>query len=211
MLGPKVVETEIARAVVDMLREWQWEVYQEVIGPYGRCDIVAKRGNILWGIEAKVNFGLTVLEQAAHWRGYVNYVSVAVKSAPGNFGREIARGMGIGIMSYGYEEIREVEKPHLMRRIHPLKLYEEQKTFCEAGSSCGGHWTDFKRTARNLTDAVNRKPGIQFNELIKNLDHHYSSFGTAKSCLRGFIGTVIPDIEIRMVENRLCVFPVAKH
>jgi hypothetical protein len=203
----KISETEIARAVVEMLREWGWEVYQEVVGPAGRCDIVGKRGNILWAIECKVNFGFAVLEQAYHWRGYANYVSVAVKSKPSRLGREIAGGMGIGVMSCGCEEIHEVEKPRLMRRIHPLKLYEEQKTFCEAGSSCGGHWTDFKRTVRALVAEVNKNPGIQFDTLVKSLDHHYSSFGSAKLCLRGFIGSVIPDIEARMVENRLCVFP----
>ena len=203
----RISETDLAKIVIELLSEWGWDVYQEVQGHGGICDIVGKRGNILWAIECKKSFGLAVIEQAHNWIKYAHYSSVAVpQTRDGYFAEQICREYGIGVFRIKGETPRETIRPKMHRAIIPLHLYEEQKTFCEAGSANGGHWTDFKRTVRNLVREVELHPGMEFNKAIKVIDHHYSSFGSAKSCLRGFIGTVIPELRVEIVNRKLCVF-----
>ena len=201
-------ETDLAKVVISHLEEQGWEIYQEVIGSGGVCDIVGKREKILWAIECKTSFGLSVIEQAYGWLRQSHYSSVAVPKLKysGGFGEHICRGLGIGVMRIKGDVLREVIRPKLHRNIYPITLCEEQKTFCEAGSANGGHWTDFRRTVRDLIWEVEKNPGMEFNKAIKQIDHHYSSFGSAKSCLRGFIGTVIPELRLEMVDGKLCVF-----
>jgi len=202
-------ETELAAMVVSSLSEWGWEVYQEVTGPFGRCDIVATRGPVVWAVECKTSFGLAVMEQAHNWTRYANYASVAVPIAPGRFGEKMCRSLGIGVLwaKVNQEEVLETVRPKFNRKTLKLKLFEEQKTFCPAGST-HGHWTPFKRTVRALVFEARKNPGIPFDKLIREIDHHYSSYSTAKSCLRGFIGTVIPELRTEIINRKLCVFPV---
>ena len=205
-------ETELAKLVVDALSTMGWEIYQEVEGPGGRCDIVAVRGKIQWAIECKLSLGLPVMGQAHNWIRYNrgHYVSVATPSYPSDSSmtHQMLKHYGIGALCVtGEEKVREIIKPRLNRKAKPFNLHEEQKTFCDAGSNQGGHWTPFKQTVKCLVAAVKTSPGIEFNELIKKLDHHYSSYSSAKSCLRGFIGTdVIPNLRVEMVGRKLCVF-----
>lgn len=201
-------ETELAALVCSALSEWKWDIYQEVIDSPGRCDIVAKRENILWAIECKLSFGLPVIAQAYRWMNRANYVSIAVKSSPGGgIGRKFCKDYGIGILA-GRHEIVEIVRPKLHRKIKPIKLVEEQKTWGQAGTNGGNYYTPFKSTVSKLVAAVKANPGIEFNQLIKMIDHHYRTFSTAKSCLRGFIDTeVIPGIEAKIVNKKLCVFP----
>jgi hypothetical protein len=214
----KATESDLAKTVITMLREQGWEIYQEVEGPGGRADIVAVRGKIQWAIECKMSFGLAVIEQAHNWTRHCHYSSIAVPRGPSWFGRDICKSFGIGILSahvwpehYDHVDVNELVRPKLNRKVCSLKLHEEQKTFCAAGGNRGGHWTPFKRTIRNLISRVHNEPGIEFEKLIKVLDHHYGSNASAKSCLRNFIGSdVIPELKIEMVGRKLCVFPADK-
>lgn len=219
-MKPKITEADLAKHVVAMLTEMGWEVYQEVEGPGGRCDIVAKRGQIQWAIECKLSFGFPVLEQAYNWigRNRAHYVSVATPSYVSDlsFPYKICKQYGIGILHVAggrrggsdIFEVREQLGPRLYRKAKGFKLYEEQKTFCEAGGNQGGHWTPFKQTVQSLVNTVKRQPGVEFRTLIKELKHHYSSNAAAASCLRGFIGSkVIPELKIVAVERRLHVYP----
>jgi hypothetical protein len=204
-------EAELATVIVDYLKEWHWEVYQEVEGAGGRCDIMAKRGKILWAVECKLSFGLPVLEQAINWCSQAHYVSVAVPSDPSWVGRDILKRFGIGCLCVSPHvdaTVQERVAPLLHRKIHPPRLYEEQKSHCAAGGNQGGHWSPFKMTVKNLVTAVRAKPGIEFKDLIVQLDHHYSSNASAKSSLLGFIcGKVIPELKTETVNGKLCVFP----
>lgn len=213
MKRPKFTEADLIRNMIPCLRDWGWEIYQEVEGPGGRADIVATQGAIRWAIEAKLSFGLPVIEQGNNWRGWAHYSSVVVPSTAGrsHFAREICRERGIGIMVMQMWEdgtLQESLKPKLNRRPGKLELHEEQKTFCEAGTNQGGHWTPFKRTCRNLVAAVHAKPGMEFKALVKALDHHYSSLSTARSCLLRFVQNgVIPGLRVEVVGGKLLVFP----
>lgn len=215
----KPTEQDLAKVLISDLSEWGWEIYQEVQGPGGRCDIVAVRGKMQWAIECKLTFGFSVIEQAYNWKRYNrgHYVSIAVpyRSLPGTsqLAYDLLKRAGIGLLGvrcFGSKEEGETSEslsPRLNRHAKGFTLYEEQKTFCEAGGNQGGHWTPFKSTVRALVNAVRKKPGIEFNDLIKTLDHHYSSLSTAKSCLRKYIGrSVIPELRCELVGRKLCVF-----
>ena len=210
----KLSEKDIAKPIINMLKDWQWEVYQEV-NYHGRvADIVAVRGNIQWAIETKTSFGLKVMEQAFKWKGICHYASIAIPKLKNSFGEFLCRQHGIGVLTlytesgkpWGNGEPHETVKPGLSRRIVGIALNDIQKDYCEAGSANGGHWTPFKETCRRLVRAAERNPGTEFSELIKELDHHYYSYASARSCLKGFIGTVIPELRTETINGKLCVF-----
>jgi len=202
-------ETDLARKTVEILQEWGWEVYQEVIGRNGRCDVVGKRGQLLWAVECKLTFGLSVIEQAINWKGQAHYVSISTPSTrySSRIGNQILRHYGIGHLECKMDHYSETVKPHLNRKIKPIALHEEQKHGAQAGTNGGGYHTPFRNTVNLLIRRVHQKPGIEFKTLITEIDHHYSSLASAKSCLRGFIGTVIPELRFETVDGKLCVFP----
>jgi hypothetical protein len=203
----KPTEADLCKQVVEALTQAGWEIYQEVEGARGRCDIVAVRGKIHWAIEAKLSFGFPVLEQAYNWRSVAHYTSIAVPSVRGGLSDKICRDYGIGILQVAYNEVRERLTPKLFRQARGFKLHEDQKIICEAGGNRGGHWTPFKQTVKMLVAAAKTRPGIEFRELIRLIDHHYSSYSSAKSNLRGFIGSdVIPELRCEIVDRKLCVF-----
>lgn len=204
-------EKELAQRVIKNLTEMGFEIYQEVEDHGKRCDIVAVNGKIQWAIECKLTFSMGVMEQAYNWlsQNRAHYISVATPSLGMSWLQErMCRDYGIGVLGVKYDEVREIQKPRFNRRAFGFKLFDEQKTFCEAGSNQGGHWTQFKWTIRNLESMVKKNPGIHFDELIKAIDHHYSSFYSAKACLRSYIEkNIIKNVECRVVGRKLCVFP----
>lgn len=164
-------------------------MFQEVTGAGGRADIVARQGSIVWVIETKTTFGLPVIEQAKRWSLHAHLVSVGTPSYPGEFGQEVCRLFGVGIISSGrtYSDgsgTKEVLRPRLNRKPWKLpRLCEEHKTYAEAGTNGGGYFTPFRRTMRIVEEEVRRTPGITIKELVKRVDHHYCSDSTARQCL----------------------------
>lgn len=75
-------ETEVGEAVAAEFRAEGWDVFCEVrIGAnYPICDLVARRGSLLWAVECKTTRSIDVLDQAAQWLGCAHLVSVAVPS-----------------------------------------------------------------------------------------------------------------------------------
>ena len=219
-MKPKITEAQLAEAVVSYLEDWQWEVYQEV-SPHGgaRCDIVATRGKIQWAIECKLSLGFPVLEQAFNWKRYCHYVSVAVpRNSSSSFGDMICDRFNIGILSVDpqyvinpsrhWPTVHERKAPKLFRQALGLPLVEEQKHWAKAGSQSGcGYYTPFKKTVLNMINAVSKEAGIEYVDLIKKSEHHYSNDSTAKNCLRKFIGTsVIPELKLEVIDKKMCVF-----
>lgn len=96
-------EVEVARQVVQYLQDQRWDVYQEVGGPAGTADIVARYGARLWVVECKQALNLTVMEQADRWKPYAHMVSVAVpvdgrERAQFEFGKKCCAQNGIGVL-----------------------------------------------------------------------------------------------------------------
>lgn len=211
-MSNKFTEEMLAEILVDFLEIEGWEVYQEVKTFWGRIDIVAVKGPIKWAIECKLSFGFSVLEQAHKAIGKFHYVSVAVPyRAHNHFANKIAKMYGIGVLvvsKSGWRNLHESAKPRLFRKPKATPtLYEEQKTYCKAGSNKGGHWTPFKGTRERLLNIVHNRPGIPFQEALKKLDHHYSSLASAKSCIKNLIGTeALPELRLTYVDNTLCIF-----
>jgi len=209
----KFTEEDLAEVLISFLKVEGWEVYQEVDTVWGRVDIVAKQGPIVWAIECKLSLGFPVLEQAYKALGKFHYVSVAVPwKARSKFAFDIAGRYGIGVILVPktWRNISEDVKPRLNRRPKRTpELHEEQKDYCKAGTNSGGHWTPFKGTRERLVKMVNLEPGLVFPEAIKRLDHHYSSIASAKSCLKRLIETgVIKELRLENDGGNLRIFPV---
>lgn len=206
-------ETELAKPIISYLEDLKWDVYQEVLirGPI--ADIVATFGKLTWIIECKTSLSLKLMEQANSWVGKANFISIAipVKSRIGNeFIRDILKWKGVGVLTVNsYLEVNEYIRPRLNRKTIDISkfLKQEQKTFAEAGNNLGKYFTPFQNTVLEIQKVVRNKQGILFNDLIKELNHHYKTPSTAKSCLRQWIESgIIRNIFIRKEDNLLRVY-----
>lgn len=196
-------EADLARRVVAWLENQHWDVYQEVQPRRlsHTADIVAVQNRIVWVIECKTSFGLSVIAQAHRWSWLAHYVSVAVPAPTRNTGGEyamaglIVRGFGIGHLSiseYGdWASVDEQVKPRLARTASTDYILEsltpEHKTFAEAGNNKSQRWSPFQQTCRSVRQAVELRPGISMKDLIGTVETHYHSTSTARSCLKHWI------------------------
>lgn len=211
-----MTEQEQASHVIHLVRDWGWDVYQEVAqsghGGAPRCDIVAVQQKLRWAIECKISLGLSVISQAHFWQTYCHYASVAVKpfthTRASRLGEQVCKHYGIGILiCHNETNVSEYLRPRLNRKAIELKLYEEQRTEGKAGSRDNGYFTEFGSTKKSLIRMVEKNPGIEFSRLILEIDHHYRTLSTAKSCLRKYIGSsVIPELRTEIIDRKLCVF-----
>lgn len=217
MAKSKTAETDLARLVVEWLREWNWEVYQEVQHYRGGtvADLVAVQDGLVWIVEVKTSLNLTLLSQAYDWKHYAHFISVAVPTARRSNARATAamilRDWGIGLIEVG-QNVNESIEPRLHRRnlAHELRenLREEQKTWAETGNSEGQRYTPFQGTRRSVQQYVKRHPGCTIKDLIENVGHHYSTPSSAKACLLRWIESkVIDGIRIDMAQRPYQLFP----
>lgn len=209
-------EQYLAAALRQWLTEEGWEIYQEVEIPGGRTDLVAVRGPIRWGIEVKTTLSMGVFDQAHHNTRWFHHSSIAVPAGKDgycfgrnwDFARKCSQTFGFGILALanypGTTDYRVLQqtRPQLNRRVGTVHLYEEQKTYCAAGSSTGGHWTPFRRTVQQLVAYVQRTPGCLLREVVKELDHHYSNAPSATRCLAEMIRSEVIK-ELRLDNGKL--------
>jgi hypothetical protein len=188
-----VTEQEFAADIVAYLEEKGWEIYQEV--DCGRvADIVGTKGNELCVVEVKKSFTAALVEQVWQWRGYADYLYVAIpegkRYATGrNILNMFCREHGIGMLKRrinyaGKAVVEEKIKPNKI--VVPLSrlrdaLREEQKTFCKAGSAGGGHFTKFKGTCIAWAKFVKAHPGLPIRDVAIAVGHHYASENSACS------------------------------
>lgn len=214
-MRPKLTETEVAKFVIGYLAGLHWEVFQEVTGQQGRADIVARQSSIIWIVEVKTRFGLPVIEQAKRWIPHAHRVSVATPTWPGEFGSEVCRLFGVGIIGTApqYSDgsgTKELLAPRLNRKPWNMpNLCEEHKTYAEAGTNGGGYFTPFRRTIRIIEEEVRLHPGIRLKDLVEKVDHHYASNSSARQHLAGWIaGGKIPGYGIRQDGRHNCVVKI---
>jgi hypothetical protein len=195
MTSPTISETEIATKVIKWLDEQHWDVYQEVqFRNYGsRADIVAVRAGMIWVIECKTSMTFTVLEQADNWG--CHFRSIAIPSARSLQGRGFAykiahKYLHLGIIEIGPSGIKQYYDPPLMREYHKTskwmisQLREEHKTSLAAGSKGGGYFTPYRQTMNDVKRFIARTPGCTLKEIMQDLNHHYASDASAKTCIR---------------------------
>jgi hypothetical protein len=183
-------ETELAQHFVDYLS--CYDLYYEVDCNSGRVDIIAIDGNIRMAFEVKTSFNFKVLEQAINNFPYFNYSYIAVPYFKhGYFQEQLCRDYGIGLIwcnanNWMRGNVEECVKPRLNRLAHKHfsrhQLSEANKKSIPGSSGAeGGRMTPFKQTVENMVKYVQHHPGCSLNDMFKNIQHHYSSFGGAKS------------------------------
>lgn len=212
-------EAELAKVIVQYLKDMQWEVYQEVqIASFGSiADIVAVQNNLIWVLECKLSLGLNVIAQAENWINYSNYVSIVVPprkncSKSQHIVKNILEHYGIGQyeVSKGYDEeksIVECVAPRLNRKASTdyikRNLREEQKYWAPAGNADKLRYTPFQHTKSQVIRFVGENPKCTFKELILNIKHHYSSDKTAISSLRQWIiKGIIPELILKSSKGK---------
>lgn len=204
------VETELAKVVVDELRERGWKVYQEVDVGGSVCDIVAVSGRVLWAIECKTSLGLPVLAQAKGWETAANLISVAVlpgrRSDARKLARETAEMIGVGVLevhgpddydwmlgSWMRSKVRpgrvcEVVRPARRRLVLASlrnNLRDEQQHYAEAGNADGKRWTPYMATCQALRKTLELDGPLTIRHAVARLAgrHHYASELSARGAL----------------------------
>lgn len=202
-------EIELARKVVEYLHREQWEVYQEVKGSYGRCDIYAVRGPVSWAIECKTTCSLKVIEQAVYWQGYANYTSIAVPSSKSS--HIICRRLGIGVLTVqggDFYAVQEYQPSEYRRHIMRPHLCEEQKNYAEAGNADSRFYSPFRGTCDRLRDFVASNPGALFADALRGIQHHYNSDSGARASLSQWIQAgKVPGVRMEHRGRNLLLYP----
>lgn len=209
-------EVELGRAVRGWLQEQEAEIYQEVEGPRGRCDLVAVMDPVVAVFELKTQLSFELLSQARRWRDFAHQVWVGVPAVRRwNDGRHTAHRVfedwGLGVIEVQHGDVRVWARPSLNRRADVrhlcAALSEEQKTLVEAGTARGGHWTTFKATCRDLRAFVESHPGSTLGEALKATPNHYRSIAGGRSALSRLIQRgVVPGLRLERDGRALRLF-----
>jgi len=186
-------ETDMAKKVIWWLEDSKWDVYKEVqlFAGSSVADIVGLLNKITWVIETKTSLSLRVMSQADQWLHLANMVSVAVPSKGMSkdriFAMHVLRTFGIGLITISPSgKIEELVGPSINRNTGPhLRdvLTPHHKTFAEAGNSEGLRWSPWKQTCNEVKKYLSKNPGASIKDVVENVETHYRSKSTARSCL----------------------------
>lgn len=202
-------EVDVGKATIAYFRDTMpgCEVYQEVKCSGVRFDLVVCFGRLRIGVELKKTPNLTVLEQSWRSQPYFHYRYVCTES-PKTISRQLWERMcgmiGAGVFYYhsGTNNVQLASyspKPWYNRCPVALALYEEQKTWADAGSPTQGvtFFSPFRKTVRALTLYVRAHPGCTLKEAIDSISHHYQCDSTARNCLASYIQQdVIQEVQL---------------
>ena len=187
-------EKELAQKFVQYLSD-PFELYFEV----GGMDIVGICGSIVIAVEVKKFLNFKVIQQAHDniRRSHYSYVAVPRSSEKSNpFALKICKEFGIGVLSFddiNDNGVSEIVKPKFNRKAfvrYANKLTEDsfyRRT--TPGAKSGETITAFSCTVEGLEQYVRRHHGCTIKKALENIDHHYSSFSSAKSCIVKYIDT----------------------
>lgn len=209
-------ETELAARVIDYLHANEWQVWQEV--QLGRvCDIVAKRGPVVWAIECKLQANLDVLDQASRWTHSAHYVSAAVPYRGGaRLYGVVARLLGVGVLWVSESVLTDERGPYrrpdsrARRGTFAPLLTEEARTWpATAGSNDGKRFTEFARFCRDVAELVRANPGETAKQVIDALArHHYASDASARGALISWTREgKVPGVRLVLEGKRLRFYP----
>lgn len=187
----RMKETELFEPVKQFFEDIGYEVYSEVSTRYTnrRVDIVAIHRNptLVAVCELKTSLSLDLLLQAMSWKGYANYIYVAIPqpkvtpfSALELFQRE---GIGVLFVSRLWDGTMGCTKltysnPRLFRRIAPNildSLTEFHKNSPPGGSKGGGYWTAYKVTMERVKQYL--ETACSNDEMRARYDAEYSRDG----------------------------------
>lgn len=211
-------EAVLAQAVVGWLREYHWEVYQEVQIYSGGsvADIVAVQGRLVWVIECKKTLCFELLGQGENWTEHAHYTSVCVPRVADRvigLTTKILNLTGMGLVRADeYGRVWEAHKPRINRRADATTLLkalrEEHKTFAQAGTDSGRRWTPFLDTCSKIRKRVEELPGIEMRELIASVETHYATPASARANIKVWAEAgKIPGVKIIRAGRRLRLYP----
>jgi len=225
----KISEVDIARPVVEYLKDGGWTVYQEVETISGIADIVAVLDRRLWIVEVKNSLSLSLLAQADRWLGRAHWVSVAfpMMKHVGSMteGRRFAmkileeRGIGTIVVDFSKKPVAVSEyrgtPARMLRRPFPDSvrfirdnLKEQQRTFANAGSRGGAHWTPYKESCGRIRRYVKTNPGTSVKKVVDELGKlHYATGSSARHSISAMAREGhIPGVIARRQDGKLCLF-----
>lgn len=202
-------EVELAEPVIGYFEELKHDVYQEVKVCGGCADIITVLGKIVTVVEVKTSLTIALLHQAYEWKRWANYIYIAVpysRDSARHFAYRICRDYGFGVILVNRKTmgVRQQESAALNRKSEATKILSalrpEHKTYCKAGSRFGQRFTPFQATCDALRLLVKSNPGIQLDDAIKQITHHYASNASARHSL--FVWLVKGVVKGIRVERR---------
>jgi hypothetical protein len=202
----------------------RWEIYPEVQprGLKACADIVAVQGRVVWVVETKLSFGLSVIEQAHDWRAHAHFVSVAVPwSGRTRMAEIICRRLGVGVLrvappprpgapaSIDERCLPAFNRKALADRLRD-SLTETHKTYAAPGNADGRRYTPFRRTCEAVAAAVRERPGLLLGELLDTVKTHYLNRASARTALPRWIREgIVPGIRLERDGPKLRLYPTA--
>jgi hypothetical protein len=192
-------ETDLARIAVGYFESKGYEVYQEVALRNRTVDMVVVKNKIRTAIECKLQFNITLLHQAFGNKSFfhMSYILVpaSFRNTARNFGIKIAKDYGIGMMEMIKGQIREVHTPEVNHTPIDVKLFDEQKTYSEAGTNSGKAWTSFANTKKEVIEYLKKNGDSRLVDIVDNIVHHYASASSARSSIARWAGTkAFPEV-----------------
>lgn len=164
-------EERIGAAVAEWLRAAGWQVYAEVVGPWGkqRPDIVAVKDEIVWIVECKVRLSFRLIQQAWDWETWAHRISVATSVVTMGTNAAVLRTLDLGWLHVGADGVTEVlplgwrsERP---RRVGILldALRPEHAESRPGNADSAYHTATQERDAR-LRAHVAAHPGVELRQ-----------------------------------------------
>lgn len=179
-------ESDLYDPIKNWLEERGFTVYPEVECRFGggRADIVVTSGPVVGVVEMKQSLTLDLIDQALRWRGYANYIWIAIPYKPKNYKRfveMVLRDYGIGLLVVSeYGSVWSDRRATFMRRTVPyLKdaLTEHHlASGLKGGHSGGGYITTYRITMNKVQDYLKREGGWRsIKDILDHCETHYAS------------------------------------
>ncbi|MEJ8547091.1 hypothetical protein [Brevibacillus borstelensis] len=174
----------------DPIKQWMEErgfaVFPEVECRQagGRADIVVTSGPIVGVVEMKQSLTLDLIDQALRWRGFANYIWIAIpyrKNGYKQFVNMVLRDYGIGVLFVSKHGTVWAEwNARFMRRAVPhlqKSLTEHHLTSgIKGGHSGGGYITPYRITINKVKHFLRRTGGWHsIREILDHCETHYAS------------------------------------
>ena len=165
------------------------------------CDLLYKNKNDINCIECKLKFTLKLLEQTVRWKDKADYIWICIPHKEYNYAyMKIIKYLGIGI--YLVDERGRVSIENTPDK---NKILDKYKNYWDCilnneltnintnipGSNKISRITNFKRTVNNILEYYNKNPKTTLEECLKNIQHHYSSYNSAKQSILKYIDSGI--------------------
>lgn len=174
----------------DPIKQWMEErgftVFPEVEcrRAGGRADIVVTSGPLVGVVEMKQSLSLDLLDQALRWRGFANYIWIAIpyrKNGYRQFVNMVLRDYGIGVLFVSKHGTVWTEgQARFMRRTVPhlqQSLTEHHQTSgIKGGHSGGGYITPYRITINKVKHFLKRAGDwCSIKEILDHCETHYAS------------------------------------